>query len=380
MTGRPRRPTPIRVTPPPTASVAEFVATLGAVLGAILVLLLFDSALAAVDVRGRQAYARKEFAAGERLIAQKRLSEGVEHLRTAASLDANHISYGTALAEATLAQGKPRQAQLLLHPLLQRSANDGAANLAMARALKAEGRSDEAKSYYHRAIYGAWPPGSDSLRAGARLELIDFLAITGSRQDLLAELLPIQDDSAADVATRRKIAGHFIAAGSAARAVPIFRNLLQRNAKDTGSYIGMAQSGLWLGNFASARTNLLAAEKLAPEDSSVKSWLNLTDSVIALDPTQRGLSLGEQYRRSRNLIQITLASVRTCLGADAPEVAIALDSASQLLVARPESERQAQSIEQSLALAQHLWGLKRSHCAPERHENALSLVQNRIAQ
>ena len=379
MTGRPRRPTPIRITPPPTATVAEFVATLGAVIGAILALLLFDSALAAVDVRGRQAYARREFATGERLIAQKRLAEGVEHLRSAASLDATHISYGTALAEATLAQGKPRQAQLLLKPLLEQSANDGAANLAMARALKSEGRGDEAKSYYHRAIYGSWPVGSDSLRAGARLELIDFLAATGARQELLAELLPIQDDSAADVATRRKIARQFIAAGSAARAVPIFRNLLQRNAKDTGSYIGMAESGLWLGNFASARTNLLAAEKLAPEDTGVKRWLTLTDSVIALDPTQRGLSLGEQYRRSRNLIERTLASVRSCLGTEAPQVAIALDSASHLLVARPEAE-QGQSIEQSLALAQHLWGLKRSHCARAREESALSLVQNRIAQ
>ena len=129
-----------------------------------------------------------------------------------------------------------------------------------------------------------------------------------------------------------------------------------------------------------ARADILAAQKLMPEDSSsLQPRMILTDSVIALDPTQRGLSLAEQVRRSRNLLQMTLASARSCLGAQAPQVAAALDSA-MTLVSPAGAAVQAQSVEQNLSLAEQLWGLRRSRCAPEREDGALALIHMRIAQ
>ena len=77
---------------------------------------------------------------------------------------------------------------------------------------------------------------------------------------------------------------------------------------------------------------------------------------------------------------MTLTSVRKCLGNEAPQVAAALDSSAQNLIARPQAEGQGQSIEQTLALAQQLWGLRRTRCAPEREPSPLSLVQDKIAQ
>lgn len=371
---RPRRPTPIHVPPPPTATVAEFVATLAATIGAIVLLFLVDSALARVDLRGRRAYAAREFAAGERLIAAKKLSGGIERLRTATMLDATNTSYGTALAEAMMTAGKPQQAADMLSQLLERDATDGPANLAMARSLAVNKRVETAKSYYHRAIYGIWPPGSDTLRNGARFELIELLGKMGARQELLAELLPIEEDSSSDMATRKRIARHFMAAGSPARAVSIFRSVLHRNPRDTASYIGLADAAMTLGDYRSAQTNLLSAQKLAPDDSTVAQRIALTDSTIALDPTQRGLSLDQQAQRSRRVLQLTLASVRGCLGRQGSPLAEAVDSSAQNLVARPGS------IEQTLALAQQLWGLRRTHCATEPGPNPLSLVQDRIAQ
>jgi tetratricopeptide (TPR) repeat protein len=380
MNRRPRRPTPIRIPPPPTASVAEFVATFAAILGAIVVLLLVDSALARVDITGRRAYAVREFTTGEQLLAKGQTKEGIEHLRTAASLDAGNANYGTALAEATLAAGRAREAEQMLVPILELNATHGAANLAMARALAKEDRPEEAKSYYHRAIYGVWPPGSDRMRTTARFELIDFLARTNAKQELLAELLPIQDDSSNDVNARKQIAERFIAAGSPDRAVTIFRNILQKNSRDASAYVGLADAAQALGNFTSARTNLLAAQRLDSTDAVIGARVKQIDSVITLDPTQRGLSLGEQYRRSRNLIEMTLTSVRKCLGNESPQVAAALDSSAQSLIARPQTDGQGQSIEQTLALAQQLWGLRRTRCAPEAVPSPLSLVQDKIAQ
>jgi tetratricopeptide (TPR) repeat protein len=366
--------------PTPTATVSEFIATFAVILAAIVGLLLFDTALAKVDITGRKAYAAREFAAGERLIAEGGTEQGIEHLRTASTLDGDNSDYGVALAQAILADGRPGEAEQMLLPLLERNETDGTTNLAMARVLAKEGKLDEAKSYYHRAIYGMWPLGADKIRTAARFELIDLLARSNAKRELLSELLPIQDDSTIDVAQRKRIAHLFVVAGSPARAVVTFRELLRRDPRDADSYVGLAEAALSLGDFATARTDLLAAQKLMPDDSSsLQPRMALTDSVISLDPTQSGLTLPEQVRRSRNLVQMTLTSVRRCLGVQAPQVAVALDSATLLLVSG-RAAGQAQSVEQNLSLAEQLWGLRRSRCAPEARDGALALVHGRIAQ
>ena len=74
--------TPIaQPTPPPAASVSEFIATFAVILVAIAGLLLFDTALATADTSARKALATREFVLGERLIAQGKIEEGVERFR-----------------------------------------------------------------------------------------------------------------------------------------------------------------------------------------------------------------------------------------------------------------------------------------------------------
>jgi tetratricopeptide (TPR) repeat protein len=367
--------------PIPAATVSEFIATFAVVLAVILALFLFDSALARVDIRGRKSYAAREFRMGEQLLGQGKIAPAIEHLRTASMLDDDNSAYATALAQAILADGRPDAAEQLLLPLLERDPTDGAANLAMARVLAQEGRIEEAKSYYHRAIYGLWPGGAHENRIEARFELIDLLAKTNARQELLAELLPIQDDSANTPAQRMKIAHLFVVAGSPQRAVAIFRELLRRNKPDAAAYVGLAEAALSLGDFATARADLIAAQKLTPDDSTaLQGRIAIADSVIALDPTQLGLSQPEQYRRARNLVQMTLKSTRSCLAAQAPQVAVALDSASAFLVSPAPADGRAQSIQQALSVAQSLWGLQRTRCAAAPPDGVLALIQNRIAQ
>ena len=374
--------TPVIPAPPtPAASISEFIATFAVILAAVVGLVLFDTALARIDSRERKVSAAREFAAGEQLVAEGKNDQAIEHLRSASTLDGENTRYATALADAVLADGRPKDAELLLVPLLERNGTDGAANLTMARVLVKEGKVAEAKSYYHRAIYELWPRGAEDNRTTARFELIDLLASTDARQELLAELLPIQDDSTNSLAQRKRIAHLFVVAGSPSRAVTIFRDVLRHDAKDADAYIGLAEAALSLGDFATAKADLVAAQKLSPQDSSsIQARISVTDSVIALDPTQRGLSLGEQYRRSRYLVQLTLASVRKCLGTQAPDVAAALNSAGASLVASAAAASQSQSIDQTLLLAEQLWALRRGRCAAERPDGALALVQNRITQ
>ncbi len=374
--------TPVIPAPPtPAASISEFIATFAVILAAVVGLVLFDTALARIDSRERKVSAAREFAAGEQLVAEGKKDQAIEHLRTASTLDGENTRYATALADAVLADGRPNDAELLLVPLLERNATDGAANLTMARVLFKQGKIEQAKAYYHRAIYGLWPRGAEDNRTAARFELIDLLASTDARQELLAELLPIQDDSTNSLAQRKRIAHLFVVAGSPSRAVTIFRDVLRHDAKDADAYIGLAEAALSLGAFTTAKADLVAAQKLSPQDSSsIQARISVTDSVIALDPTQRGLSLAEQYRRSRNLVQLTLASVRKCLGTQAPDVAAALGSAGASLVASAAAASQSQSIDQTLLLAEQLWALRRGRCAAERQEGALALVQNKITK
>ena len=371
----------VQPAPIPAATVSEFIATFAVVLAVIFALFLFDTALARVDIRGRKSYAAREFRTGEQLLAQAKTEQAIEHLRTASMLDDDNSAHATALAQAILADGRPRDAEQLLVPLLGLNTTDGAANLAMARVLAQEERTEEAKSYYHRAIYGLWPGGAHENRTEARFELIDLLARTNARQELLAELLPIQDDSANTPAQRMKIAHLFVVAGSPSRAVAIFRELLRRNKPDADAYVGLAEAALSLGDFATARADLIAAQKLTPDDSTaLQARIAIADSVIALDPTQLGLSQPEQYRRARNLVQMTLKSARSCLAAQAPQVAVALDSASAFLVSPAPSDGRASSIQQALSVAQSLWGLQRTRCAAAPPDGVLALIQNRIAQ
>lgn len=365
---------------PPTATASEFILTLTLTSVAILLLIIGDTALAKVDRQATRATAAEEYRVGVNLIAHKRLPDAIEHLRTAATLDREKPVYTVALAQAVLAQGRTNDAEQMLIPLLERDATDGGANLAMARVLTKQGRIEEAKSYYHRAIYGLWPGDAARSRAIARFELIDVLAETGARQELLAELLPIQDESPEDTVLRKRVANYFVLAGSPAKASDIYRDLLRKNPRDADAYVGLGRAALAMGNYPVARSDFLAAQRIAPEDSSIVLTIKLADSVIAIDPTQRGLGLDEQVRRSRQLVQMTIKSAHKCLDVEAPSVAAALDSVARSLVGPAGTVSRSQAIDENISLAGALWRMREGRCTSRPDDQALALVQDRIAQ
>ncbi|HEV7387934.1 MAG TPA: tetratricopeptide repeat protein [Gemmatimonadaceae bacterium] len=366
--------------PQPTATPSEFVFTLALTLVAILLLFVADTALARADRTATRLTAADEYRVGENLIRHNRLHDAIEHLRTAATLDRDRPVYTVALAQAMLAEGRSLDAEQMLIPLLERDATDGGANLAMARVLAKQSRVDEAKSYYHRAIYELWPGDAERSRAIARFELIDLLARTGARQELLAELLPIQDESPDDTVLRRRVANYFVLAGSPSRASDIYRDLLRKNSRDAEAYVGLGRAALALGNYPVARNDFLAAQRIAPEDSSIVKTIKLADSVIALDPTQRGLGLDEQVRRSRQLVQMTIKAAHKCLDIEAPSVGAALDSVARSLIAPAGMVSRSQAIDENISIAGALWRMREGKCTARPEDEALALVHERISQ
>jgi len=368
--------------PPPTASTSEFLLTFAVILVTILLLLGFDTGLARIDKRANSASALEEYKRGQSFFIAGKLDQAIDHYRAAATLDRDHSVYTVALAQAILAQGRASVAEQLLLPVLERDANDGPANLELARVLVKEGRPDEAKSYYHRAIFGMWQgPDAERNRTAGRYELIDLLAQSGDKQDLLSELLPLQDEAQND-SKRRKVAHLFVVAGSPERASSMYRTILRQNPRDAEAYIGLADATLAMGNFNTARDHLDAALKVAPDDSVIKKRIALTDTVIAMDPGQRGLAIDEQLRRSKALVQRTITAARKCLDVSSPEVAAALDSVTRSLVASAANVPRAQAIEENLSIAGTIWRMRGTRCSTEQKpdEEALRLIQEKIAQ
>jgi predicted Zn-dependent protease len=265
---------------PRTASTSAFVATFAVILIATALLLSLDLLLARIDRRESDAHAANEYSDGLALLASGRPGEAADMFEAAAAIDRGNVSYGLALGEALLEEGRISDAEATLKPLLDRAENDGAVNLTMAHVMLRENKIQEVKAYLHRAIFGRW--GADSLarRTQARFELIDLLARSGSPRELLAELLPLEETSPDSTALRRRLGHLFILAGSPARAAAIFREMVRRDASDADAYAGLGEAALALGNLRTARADLAEASRLRPDDANIAHKLATADTVL----------------------------------------------------------------------------------------------------
>lgn len=358
----------------------QFVFRFGVLLSILVLVYLFDATLAKVDRAETRAIAAGQYGAGTQAMRAGDFRSAVEHLREATNLDRSNPDYSIALSSAILETGRVDAAEALLQPVLERNATNGAANLAMARALVKEKRMDEAKSYYHRAIYGIWRGDAEQRRTKARFELIDFLARFGTKQEILAELFTVEAASTLDEVARRRVAHLLLAAGAPERAAVIFREMLRAAPQDADAYAGMGESALSRGNLLTARSDFSEARRLAPHDSSFVAREAVADSALALDPLQLRLGVAEQFRRARNVVKMTIASVRAC-GQLAPLTAQVLDSADRVVAAKPRTAALDSAAESDIALAAEVWKYRPARCAvTETHETALAAVQARLAQ
>ncbi len=366
----------------PTASSSAFIGTFGVVVALIAFFLVFDAFVARIDTEEARSRALSDYREGTRLLAAGRLGDAAEQFRTAASMDRENLTYKVALARATVRQGDTETAQGLLVSILQQDPTDGAANVLMARVLVEQQRLDEAIAYYHRAVYGRWRAGEGGSSLQARFELIDLLARIKARKELLAELLPIQDQSPGDVTLRDHIGFLFLLAESPARAGDVFRQVLRKNPKDAKAAAGLGEASLALGEYDNAENQLATAARLSPGDTAITGRLELAHDLAGMDPSRRGLRLTDRYQRTRRFLLLTVQTVARCpLDSAASAVAAAADSA---LGRAPIKSGDALDdiVQADLALAQRLWGLRPTACVAETSpdDKALALLQAALAR
>lgn len=309
-----------------------------------------------------------------------RYAEAVERFKDAISIDRDNRDYRLALADALLAAKNFMEAESTLSELLQRDSTDGDANLAMARVLVGESKIAEGISFYHRAIYGQWRTDAAQNRLKVRFELVDLLARQNAKEELLAELLPLQDAASADLQTRKRIGELFLSAGSPVRAADVFQDILRRDSENADAYAGLGEAEFARGNYQPARTDFLNASRLKPEDAGIRKRLELCEQIISLDPTRRGLASNERYQRSLKLVALALDEINRCSRTSAPQELV--DSASKALKARVPELRQNAATEANLDLTEQLWQARGKDCASSvpASDDPLALLLAKIAQ
>jgi tetratricopeptide (TPR) repeat protein len=365
------------------ASAGSFVGTFALILAAIVALFAIDTVLAEKERAASRQEARRLYEEGLRLERHGAPLAAVDRLRSAVSAERDNPQYQRALAAALHATGKVAEAQAVLVERLQHDPVDAEACLIMARTLAQERRPREAIAFYHRAIYGQWEGSRLGNRLQARFELVDLLARENARQELLAELLPLQSEAPGDVSTRKRIGRLFIAAGSPARAIEIFRDVLRRSPGEADAYAGLGEAEFQRGNYRAARAGLRAALRLQPKHPDVAARLELTEEVLSLDPTVRGIGGAERYRRSVALLERTLHALDGCAAASsAPTDQGAVDSARVSVARRPPGRPIPESVDANLDLAERVWQVRRSACPADlgAEEQPVELVLNRLAQ
>ncbi len=355
--------------------------TLGLVAMAIVALSGVDAFLARTERLENRAEAERLSASGRALMAQGRALDAVAQFKSALAIERENSQSWLALGQAQFAAGELSDAETTLTELLRRDSGSGAANLALARVFVKEGRITDAVSTYHKAIYGKWDGDAEASRVRVRFELVNLLAQQGSKEELLAELLPLLDVAPDDVAARKRMGHMFLMAGSMTRAGEIFREILRSHPQDADAYAGVGEAEFARGNYLTARADFQTAANLKPGDEEIRARLELSSAVLGLDPMRRGLSPDEQYRRSLKMLELATAATARCSG-KLPEAEEAMMDEARKAMTRRAGPRLSELVEANLNLAEQVWKLRQKECkqAPTAEEDALRLVLARIAQ
>ena len=282
-----------------------------------------------------------------------------------------------------------------MNEVLQREPNDGRANLTAARLSVKKGRTADAEAYYHRAIYGEWPDGSGDApgsgqagrdRIAARMELIDFLVENGKKQELLAELLPFEEEAGHNVLIEKKLGHLFLVAGSPARAADVYRALIRQDPRDAEAYEGLGEAEIEQGRYWEAKAALMKAAVHKPNDTSPDGRLQLANTMSALDPTPRQIPSAEKYGRSLRILDLTRASLRQCVashpGASSKEAEELLQAAEDALSRKAPEHGTNELAEEALGLAERMWEARVRVCGGSRsaEEEPLRLIMERLAR
>ncbi len=294
------------------------------------------------------------------------------------------------LAKSLYALGRFNEAETHLLDLRKGDPTWARVNWLLARIAARHGDIEAAVGFYQTAIYGRWflHPAENHLKV--RLELVDLLKQHGETRLLVGQLLELLDEAPGNTDLRRKIGWMLFEAGSPGNARGVFEELVRLDRGDAEAQAGKGRAEFALSNYQAARDALLLAQKNGYKSEDLAGLLELTEAILALDPTIRGIGRITSLRRSQQLVERTAEAVEHCIvppkadfvGPPAPPpVAVsAWLEAARELNPRRQSATEA-TIEVNITLAEDLWSASKEVCAgAEPADPALAHVLSSLSR
>jgi tetratricopeptide (TPR) repeat protein len=250
----------------------------------------------------QQARGRKLYYLGVADANAARYDDAIAAFRAALSCDPANSQYQLSLARALRDSNDPGrldEAESYLIALWQRSPQDAAVNLALARVAAHRGAIEEAVRFYHNAMYGEWNSDPDGNRNRARIELIQFLLQRHVLAQADSELIALAAALPPNPAAHLQAAQLFEAAQDYPGALAQYQVVLRFEPEDPAALAGAGEAAYRAGNYTEAEHYLHAAVLADPHNEEAKKLLDLSELVLSSNPFHGHISDVERNRRIR---------------------------------------------------------------------------------
>jgi tetratricopeptide (TPR) repeat protein len=298
----------------------------------------------------QQSRGRKLYAQGMADSAAGRYDEAIAAFRAALTCEPTNSQYQLSLARALRDSNDPRrldESESYLVALWQRSPQDAAVNLALARVAAHRGSVQDATRYYHNAMYGVWSSDPDANRNKARIELIQFLLKKGALANAESELVALATSLPPDPAAHLQAAQLFAQAQDYSGALTQYRDVLHLDPLNAAALAGAGEAAYNAGNYAVAQHYLQEALTKNPQDANARQLLATTDLIVRTNPFRSHLSDVERNRRISTAFEQAEKRLIDCAqrtgvdlnsnGTSAPSPLVGLQS--RWMATKPELDR-----------------------------------------
>jgi len=250
---------------------------------------------------------------GQRQLKEGKPEEAIASLREATTNDHANRGFAFALAQALGATNRDDEARLALLRLRESAPESPQLNLQLARLSARNHDLPEAIRYYHHALYGLWTGEKvDEQRREVRLELIRLLLDHKDRSSSLAEMLVLSSDSAHTAEEQLQLGRLFMEAGDTSNALQHFALASQLDGRNAAALSGAGEAAFQLGDYTAAQSYLARAVAQNRSAARATQLLEIARLIQSSDPLAAHLPRSEQVRRLTAALAQAVSRVQQC--------------------------------------------------------------------
>jgi tetratricopeptide (TPR) repeat protein len=241
----------------------------------------------------RKDLADRWFARGQKALNQDHPLVAIDDLHSALLYAPGQRQIEVTLASALASAGRTQEAIAYFNTLWESEPGNGEINVQLARLWARSGNEDQAKHYYHAAIYGNWEGDGYLRRRDTRLELVRYLISRGRFDQARSELLVAAGNApASDLEVQSLIAGLMVEDHSPKDALALYQQLLTHAPNDFRALEGAAETAYSLGQYRLAYRYFQKAVNasegkpaLAGPNQADDEMLHKVARILILDPS-----------------------------------------------------------------------------------------------